>query len=124
MNEAVDEFGKLGARVIAVTPDRPQIFNPEEERPDVGFPILWDEDAKVIQQYGLAYELSPELTGMFKGGGLDLKLRNDSNKVLLPVPAVYVIDTEGKVRYAFMDYDYTRRAEPNDVLVEVRAIAQ
>jgi len=40
------------------------------------------------------------------------------------VPASYVIDTDGIVRYAFIEEDHTQRAEPADLLAEVRKLSQ
>lgn len=38
-----------------------------------------------------------------------------------PLPATFVIDRSGVIRYAHIDPDYTQRAEPSDVLQAVRA---
>ncbi|GGS57136.1 hypothetical protein GCM10010206_18550 [Streptomyces cinerochromogenes] len=40
----------------------------------------------------------------------------------LPLPATYVIDRAGTVRWAFVDTDYTARAEPADVLAALDAL--
>lgn len=39
---------------------------------------------------------------------------NDTQE--LPLPATYIIDREGKVRYAYLAADYRTRAEPEDIL--------
>ena len=38
----------------------------------------------------------------------------------LPVPATYVTGRDGVIAYAFADVDWTRRAEPADILEAVR----
>jgi peroxiredoxin len=40
----------------------------------------------------------------------------------LPLSATYVIDANGTIRWAFLDADYTKRAEPGDVIAALRAI--
>jgi peroxiredoxin len=40
----------------------------------------------------------------------------------LPIPAVYVIDRDGSVLYAYANEDYTERPEPADVVHFVDAI--
>ncbi|MEQ8837945.1 MAG: AhpC/TSA family protein, partial [Lacipirellulaceae bacterium] len=41
----------------------------------------------------------------------------------LPLSAVYVIDTQGIIRYAFLDADYTKRAEPADIVAAVKSLS-
>ena len=42
----------------------------------------------------------------------------------LPIPASYVVDQGGVIRFAFGDADWARRAEPADIVDAVRRIAQ
>jgi peroxiredoxin len=37
-----------------------------------------------------------------------------------PAPATYVVGSDGVVRYAFADPDWTRRAEPDELVAVVR----
>ena len=39
---------------------------------------------------------------------------DDSNE--LPLAATYIINTEGKIIYAFLDADYRNRAEPSSII--------
>ena len=42
------------------------------------------------------------------------EIHHESNE--LPLAASYVIDTDGVIRYAFLDVDYRNRAEPSDIV--------
>ena len=46
---------------------------------------------------------------------------NDTDE--LPLAATYVINTNGKVSYAFLNADYRERAEPAEVLEALKALA-
>jgi hypothetical protein len=39
---------------------------------------------------------------------------------MLPIPATYVIDTEGRIRSAFVEPDFTIREEPAQILASLR----
>ncbi|MDQ0748271.1 peroxiredoxin [Streptomyces africanus] len=41
---------------------------------------------------------------------------HDGHPRTLPLPATYVIDRYGVIRWAFVGTDYTTRAEPADIL--------
>ena len=54
--------------------------------------------------------------------GVDLAERQGNAGWFLPVPASFVVDRSGIVRWAVMDVDFTRRAEPDDILGALAAL--
>ena len=42
---------------------------------------------------------------------------------MLPIPVTYVIDTEGRIRSAFVEPDFTIREEPAQILASLRRAA-
>lgn len=53
----------------------------------------------------------------------DLEAYNRDLSYLLPIPATYVVDQTGTIRYAYVNVDYTERAEPAQVLTALDEIA-
>ncbi|MDP1661587.1 MAG: AhpC/TSA family protein, partial [Phycisphaerales bacterium] len=58
----------------------------------------------------------------YHGYGLKVGEANASGTWELPAPATFVIDKRGIIRWAFADWDYKKRANPDDVIGAVRAI--
>ena len=54
---------------------------------------------------------------------IDLTKYNGDDTMELPLAVTYVIDTDGMVKYAYLDTDYRKRAETADVLAAVQKIA-
>jgi len=52
--------------------------------------------------------------------GIDIPAFNGDDSFVLPVPASYVIDRNGSVRYRFVNVDYTQRLEPDELLGVLR----
>ncbi len=50
----------------------------------------------------------------------DLVTIKGTKKVELPIPATYVVNREKTVQFAFVNSDYTRRAEPEKILEVLR----
>ncbi|MEZ6080435.1 MAG: hypothetical protein R3C56_33625 [Pirellulaceae bacterium] len=48
--------------------------------------------------------------------GLDLAKINDGNGTVLPIPATFVVSTDGIVAWQSVNVDYRHRAEPDDVI--------
>lgn len=75
------------------------------------------------KKFGLVFELDNKLVPLFKENfNLDLVAINGTEKVELPIPATYVVDGEGVIQFAFVQSDYTQRAEPERILEVLRAV--
>jgi len=125
MTEANGELASLGARLVTLTPETPNESLTTAEKLDLPFEVLSDVGSKVAQAYGVAFEVGGPITELYKGMGVDLTTTNGNTpggKPMLPVPATFVLDKSGKVVYSFVDLDYTKRAEPADVVAAVKAL--
>lgn len=47
--------------------------------------------------------------------------KNGQTGGILPVPAVYLVDTEARVRFQYVNPDYKTRIDPQTVLAAARA---
>ena len=86
------------------------------------YPIVWDEQSKVAEAFGLAFVLPDDLKQVYLGFGNDLAIRNGDPSWRLPVPARFVIDAQGIVRSVEADPDYTHRPEPESTLTALRKV--
>ena len=66
--------------------------------------------------------LPDDLKRIYLGFGIDLEASNGESSWTLPVPGSYVIDTNGTIRYASADADYTRRPEPEETAEALEAL--
>lgn len=105
-----------GASLIAISQQTPANSRKSQRQNGLGFPILVDRGGVVAAQFGLRWNLPDYLREIHKRLGADLTQFNGENSWTLPMPARYVIDPDGKVAYAEINPDYTRRPEPSDVL--------
>ncbi len=85
--------------------------------------FLSDVGNQVSRQYGLVFTLDASLQPLYQSFGIDIPTSNGDDSYELPLPATYVIDPTGRIRYAFAEADYTQRAEPQDVLAVVNELA-
>lgn len=105
-----------GARLVAVSPQIPDESLTLTEKHALAFDVLSDIGSDTAKQYGLAFDLPDDLAAVYDRLGFDLQRVNDGHPRTLPLPATYVIDRDGEIRWAFVTTDYTRRAEPADIL--------
>ena len=86
--------------------------------------MLSDQDALVAADFGVAWKV-PELVleHMRKDRNLELSDINNGNGSVLPLPATFVINTDGNVVWRFVDVDYRIRSEPEDIVNALKALA-
>lgn len=122
LQQFLPDFEELGAKLITISPEKPDNSMSTIEKNELKFEVLTDTDNNLAREFGIVYEFPEYLEETYNGFGLDLKKNHDSKKVELPLPATYVVDQTGTIRYAFADEDYTMRANPEDILEALKGI--
>lgn len=116
LHMALPEIERRGGRLLAVSPQTLDKTMSMAERLLLDYSILVDAGNSVAKEYGLAFTIPEEFQEFHDVEMARIAEYNGDLSYLLPIPATYVIDTEGVIRYAYVDVDYRNRAEPEDVL--------
>jgi peroxiredoxin len=117
------EFEKLGASLIAISPQTAPNSRKSARQNGLSFPILSDPKGAVAAAFGLRFALPDYLVELYKSLKDDLPGFNDDPSWTLPMPARYVITEDGAILYAEVNADYTRRPEPENILPALRQAA-
>lgn len=117
------EINQLGATLIAISPELPDKSLTTIEKNNLPFMVLSDTDNDVARKYDLVYKLDTETADRYEKG-FGLSQYNGNDKGELPIPATYIIDQKGIVRYAFVNPDYKKRANPDDVLMQLTQLVR
>lgn len=112
----------MGAQLVAVSPQTPDSSLSTAQKNELAFPVLSDSALQAATAFGVAFEMPPALVELYSRAGNDLPVLNGNGRWVLPVPATYVIDRDGRIAYAHVDADYRDRAEPADVLAAVAQV--
>jgi peroxiredoxin len=91
------------------------------EKQRATIPLLYDRDGSVIRRYGLAFEIPDYLQPAYKTLGFP-ELNPDTGWTL-PIPATYIVATDGTIADRYVNADYTHRMEPADILAALRRYA-
>ena len=124
LQQTLPAFQALGASLVAISPQTPVNSRKSVRQNGLSFPILSDAGNAVAAAFGLRFELPEELVALYKALKNDLPTFNDDPSWTLPMPARYVIATDGVILYAEVNPDYTRRPEPEDMLPALRQTAR
>jgi peroxiredoxin len=122
------ELEAAGATLVAISPQTPDASMTTAEKEELAFTVLSDVGSHVAHAFRLVHPVGDAVAAIYDDNGFDLTGRNavgaeaGSDEVVLPLPATYVLDRQGTVRFAFVSPDYVERAEPVEVLAAVRAL--
>jgi len=116
------DINELGASLVAISPQTPDNSLSTAEKNELKFQVLSDVGNKVANQFGLVFKVPSELQEIYNNFGITLPKFNGDESWELPMPGTYVIDKDGTVSYAFADADYTKRAEPDEVIAKLEEI--
>ncbi len=120
--EAAPAVRSLGASFMAVTGETGGEAEALRRKLDLDGEILVDVDHGLALRMGLVVHVTDEVRKAYLDFGLDLSKRYGSDAWFILVPATYVIDRQGIVRFAEADVDFRHRAEPEAVLSVLREI--
>ncbi len=119
--KVLPEIKAEGASLVAISPQTPDNSAATVEKDALGFEVLSDKGNKTAHAFGVAYKVPAVIVDQMKGR-LDLSKFNGDSSNELPLGATYVIDKEGVIRYAFVDADYRKRAEPSAVVAALKGL--
>ena len=119
----LDDIRALGARLIAITPEKEDNALSTAEKNALAFDVCTDDNLSVARAFGLAFELYEELKPVYRAIAKDLSEWNASGTWELAIPATYVIDRTATIRLAYVDANYATRLEPAAILEALRKIA-
>ncbi len=122
LQKVLPAIQQAGATLVAVSPETPDHSLSTREKNELAFDILFDQGNRVAKDFGLVFELPKALQPIYTDIGIDIPGYNGDNSYEIPMPATYIINKQGKIVYHFIDADYTRRSEPEEILRQLKRL--
>jgi peroxiredoxin len=116
LQAALPEIAARGASLVAISPQTAANSRKSQRDNKLGFPIPSDARSEVADAFGIRFALQDYLIELYKTFKNDLPVFNEDPAWVLPMPARYVIGTDGIIAYAEVNPDYTQRPDPSELL--------
>ncbi len=105
-----------GATIVAISPQTVEKSASLVKDAGLDFSVVSDLNSEYSQLCNIAFTLTDEIRTFLDSLNVDLTEINGDDSMILPIPATYVIEKDGRVTYSFLDVDFSKRAEPLDIL--------
>ncbi len=116
------QLQELGYQIVAISPDRPETMRKTVEDTGLGYRLLSDPHLDAAQWLGLAYYVDEATRRSLERYGADLRSGPGQPHKMLPVPAVFLVDRHGVIRFDYVNPDYRVRLDPDVLLAAARAL--
>ena len=114
---------EMGFEVWFVSPDKPELLA-EGKDSEFGYRLFSDPEMNAAQAFGIAFRLDDATFERYVGFGNDLNERSGDDHQALPAPATFIIGTEGKIQFGYVNPDYSVRLAPEVLLAAARAYVE
>ncbi|MEK6493990.1 peroxiredoxin-like family protein [Myroides odoratimimus] len=105
-----------GVEVIVVSPMSIELLKDWKSEVKMSFPIVQDKNLVLGNALDIKFELQDFVQPHYEMLGIDLKHLNQTEKTELNIPAVYLIDDEGRISFRYMDVNYGNRLDLSEIV--------
>ena len=112
---------ELGYQVLAISPDRPEELSKSINKDELTYTLLSDSPMDASKAFGIAFKVDAQTVDRYKEYGIDLEKSSGYDHHLLPVPAVFIVDQEGVVKFTYVNPDHRERINGEVLLTAAKA---
>lgn len=116
LGAAKGEFDKRGVKIVAISVDKPSEEAKTQAKDGVPFPMLSDPKLVALKGFKVVHVAGDDEVKKMTGFGVDLSSYSGETHRSFAVPAVYLVDKTGVVRFAHVDEDYKSRPSVKQLL--------
>lgn len=109
-----------GGRIVAIMPERQEYAVALKSEADAAFPILTDIDNGYAMSLNLVIWVGAEMEQALSERSRDLPTYQGNDAWMLPIPATFVVGADGIIAARFVDPDYRKRMDIDDMLEALR----
>jgi peroxiredoxin len=104
---------------VAISPQTADYSQELKDNHILDFELLTDKNNILAKQLGISFGLQDYVISTYGSLGIELSEYNENDNNELPVPAVFVIDTNGNIAYKFVDTNYMNRINIQELIEQL-----
>jgi peroxiredoxin len=121
LRKVLPEIRQGGVDVLFLSGDRPELLysslaqDTQTRIEGLDYHILSDAEMRAASVLGVAYKVPADTKSSFERSGRDVGGSSIDLHSALPVPAVFIVDTSGVIRFTYANPDYRVRLPAEEV---------
>jgi len=123
LRHLVPELQGKGIQLIAISPDSPESLRATLDSTPLEYTLLSDSRAELMGAFGVGFTVDAATLTKLGEYGIDLEhASGGQTHHALPVPAVFLIDADGTLQFAYANPDYRTRVPLRLVRAAIEAM--
>ena len=119
--KSAPELQKMGYQIIGISPDLPAELSKSIGKNKLDYTLLSDSKAQAIDALGLGFVVDDATLEKYKGYGIDLEKSSGETHHILSVPAVYLLDKTGLIKFSYVNPNYKVRLDKGVLMAAAKA---
>ncbi len=122
-NEHLMELGQIegeiiesGYQIVAISPDAVDELGKTIDKHQLAYSLLSDADGAFAQAVGIAFKAPDRYENRL------FEVSGGKNEGFLPVPSVFVLNTEGAIQFEYIDPNYKNRMSGELLIAVLKAM--
>lgn len=116
LRKAEKQLSGMGFELLFLSADRAELLEPSLKEKDLGYTLLSDHSMAVAREFGVAFVVDEATRTRYTEHGIDLEEASGMDHHQLPVPATFLVGTDGTIYFQYANPNYKVRLDP-DLLV-------
>ena len=121
MRDAERVLLDMGYDLVFISADRPEVLAPYLEEKELAYQLLSDNDLVAARAFGVAFQVGDDYLAKLAEHDIDIEAASGRTHHWLPVPATFVIGTDGVIDFQYVNPDYKVRVDPEVLIAAARA---
>ena len=110
LKEIEGPLDELGYQILAISPETPAQLQEQKLQTKFTVQLLADPDLEAISGFGIGFYVQDKTRNTYKTKwNIDLTSDKTSGIAVLPAPAVFILDTSGKIVFSYVNPDIKTR---------------
>jgi peroxiredoxin len=109
------------AQIVAISAETGQFSKSLRDESGAHFPFLTDVDNGYAMSLGLSFALGEDLSAMLYADACDIPTFHGAEGWFLPIPAIFVVGTDGLIMERYVNPDFRQRMEIDALRIAVLA---
>lgn len=121
IQDSLNLLTDAGATVVAITPEQSQYIDKTQLRSGAEFSIVFDQNHRIMDDWKVTFTMDEKTRKRYKGYGINVNKASGNEDFALPVPATYIVGSDGKIDGFHFDEQYKYRMPVKDMLEVLRS---
>ena len=120
LTQVQSRIAGTGGTVVVITPEILPFTRALRDQSQAAFPTLIDMDNGYAMSINLVIWVDESMSGLIASAGWDVPKYQGNSSWMLPIPASFVVNPRGEIVARFVDPDYRKRMDLDELVNALR----